>query len=853
MGNRVYAGRSTRSRREPIVYCCPCGERFRAEVQRAVDSSDAAALGRLLDGQLNRVTCPSCEAQSDVQVTVLFHDLVRPRLVLVLPDGMRHRELEERAALYTALAADAEPAPDYVLDAPVVFGAAGLRAILAPPPSPFDDSLVRALPTETPAVPVERPRSDGEVTRPRVDPREVKRQPARGGAAPTAPTAEIHSEPTRILQAPQPPEDEEEHHETRVRMNVPDPRSAMIERWIAGREGPSAFLVEEQVLLCASLPQPALEQYVAASPSSLELRVQLHRMPAYPVLAVTVIAPPRDERQKSGEERVLTVVLDVARAAHRVVLDALGRRSALTVELYDSQYLPVVSHALAAPLEDNVKRLAAEAREALERLAPSLRSFERARGQLFQPSYDRLGRTQVELPDEKLESLEKPAAVLSALAQVARWSEPNAESYLIEVRSIPLARWRALRSRVILRALDVGIAVSRPLVERSAKEHPSPLPSWQELLAIQVRRFAEVSTRARANDLSAAEEAENWDLLLRECALAGVVVDDHVRQVAEQAVKRARASSGAGVDLRSLGANELVQLLDAGPDGARKELRRQAALILCERHEAPTLAPLFTALRRMTRGEANVILPAVTQFGAAAEKWLIEGLKAKKAYMRQGCALALGRLRTPLGVDALAKQLLVEPTEIWTEVARALGDVGAQAVMPVAAQLRSSAVGAEQRDRVVMALAHVAAHGTRQPIDMLAAGRDALVAAVARRALELAAEVRTADEVVRNGRGAWGAEQTVVRGFSRRFYEALEAGSGAIELDPSDLEELATGGRRDSDTEDDFDINTATDIAGLGASPTQTLSEDNTSPVPRIDPVSDSSEPTKSTLPGAGS
>ena len=60
--------------------------------------------------------------------------------MLVLPDGLRHRELAERAALFTALADDGVAPPSYVLAPEVVFGAAGLRALLAPPPteSAFD-------------------------------------------------------------------------------------------------------------------------------------------------------------------------------------------------------------------------------------------------------------------------------------------------------------------------------------------------------------------------------------------------------------------------------------------------------------------------------------------------------------------------------------------------------------------------------------------------------------------------------------------------------------------------------------------------------------------------------------------
>src|SRR5205807_9438393 len=136
----------------------------------------------------------------------------------------------------------------------------------------------------------------------------------------------------------------------------------------------------------------------------------------------------------------------------------------------------------------------------------------------------------------------------------------------------------------------------------------------------------------RSNDLSPAEEAENWELLMRECALAGVVVDEQVRQLADQSLKRARAGhSASGVDLRAMETGELVALLE------RRELRREAAVVLCERRESPTLPALFSAVRRMPRGEANLVLPAVTAFGQTCEKWLIEGLKSKKSFMRQGC------------------------------------------------------------------------------------------------------------------------------------------------------------------------------------------------------------------------
>jgi hypothetical protein len=263
----------------------------------------------------------------------------------------------------------------------------------------------------------------------------------------------------------------------------------------------------------------------------------------------------------------------------------------------------------------------------------------------------------------------------------------------------------------------------------------------------------------------------------------------------------------------------------------QKELRRDAAVILCERRETPTLAAVFGVIRKMTRHEANVVLPAVTRFGGASERWLLEGLKSKKSFMRQGCALALGALRTPRAIDALCKLLVIEPTEIWSEVGRALGDVGAAAVAPLAASVRE--VDLDERDRIVEALAHAAARGgtaARQAVETLAGGRDTLVATTAQRALARVAEVRAADTELRRSQ----QEGTVVRGFSRRFYDVMSGASGGdtgtVELSADELEEV------DDDDDDpgrfgrdDDEVITHTNIPAVA----EAALEDSTGPTPK--------------------
>src|SRR5205085_3452461 len=110
------------------------------------------------------------------------------------------------------------------------------------------------------------------------------------------------------------------------------------------------------------------------------------------------------------------------------------------------------------------------------------------------------------------------------------------------------------------------------------------------------------------------------------------------------------------------------------------------------------------------RAEAVRVLGMSVKFGEAAKLPLMAGLGSSKAFLRHGCALALALLRSEDGTQAVIDLLLSEPTEIWREVARAIGQVGPTALLPLAStygRLGDQATpGAEER--VAWAMAHVA-------------------------------------------------------------------------------------------------------------------------------------------------
>src|SRR5690606_21345726 len=121
----------------------------------------------------------------------------------------------------------------------------------------------------------------------------------------------------------------------------------------------------------------------------------------------------------------------------------------------------------------------------------------------------------------------------------------------------------------------------------------------------------------------------------------------------------------------------------------------------------------ITAVTKMSRSEAVRVLGLSVKFGQAAAGPLLEGLKSSKGFLRHGCALALALLRTEEGTQAVIDLLLQEPTEIWREVARALGQVGPTGLMPLASNFGRLGDRATPQlaERVAWAMAHIAVRG----------------------------------------------------------------------------------------------------------------------------------------------
>jgi CpXC motif protein len=762
-----FGGAWGRTRTESIHYSCPCGYLFAADVHRSVSATrDPALANRLIDGTLSHVTCPSCGQVSRVDVPVVYHDEAKHKLILVLPPSLRHRELEERAEMLLALARDKGHAiPAYVRDFMVVFGG---------------EELGRAV----------RPGAPGPATTAPLPTLQVPPAAGAGSSSGLSEKALFGDSPVHTVI------DDSTSRNVAFAGESERPRpgltrDAAVLRWRDART-PAGFQVEHGDVRLFFRAGGRLPM------GTLAVRVQLHRMPTYPLLVVALL---------TGDEAAEPYALpfDLGRHDDRSALDILAATFHLVVDFFDDAYEPVARREVILPLAANVRYALAVAEEELQQIPAPRRSYEAAVAAWRAPGFDRYGRRDPRLEEDSFALLPSASAAQKALAVVAAWSEPDNEDYLLLVRSFPIEQWRRIRARVITRSVDLGLVL--PGVLATVAVSDGLYRDRQELTTRTLSAFADLlAARDKAMDLDPDDVAANWRALLIMCEEEGIAIDARVADMARTArpsvvvvqprerdrepAALVRPAAGgrspreetgriavpidAGTasrlnvvpDMKTAKAGALIEMLDD------QDARLGAALELCRRVEATAVGPVFGALRRMARGEAVRVLPAVIRFGDRAVPHLVDGLRSRKAYLRQGCALALGILKSGDGIDPLCELLVTEPTEVWKEIARAIGEIGGGAVMSLAAKLRDPATAeGDARERIAWALAHLVARGSRGPVEALASGRDAAAAGAARRALEMSLHARDNDAEVRGPMAPH--DQTVNRAFSRLFFEAM--------------------------------------------------------------------------------
>lgn len=191
-----------------------------------------------------------------------------------------------------------------------------------------------------------------------------------------------------------------------------------------------------------------------------------------------------------------------------------------------------------------------------------------------------------------------------------------------------------------------------------------------------------------------------------------------------------------------------VVSLDAMHEALSDASKRVPALLeIARRRDPSSVSPVFALLDTLPAEHVIYAVACLAMFGERSAEALIAGLGSPAPVVRQACAIALGKLKLRRGLAPLLEQLEAEPTAAWQELARALGDFGLAALRALARGIHASS----RRERLMVALAHLANHGCASDLETMERDQDAVLALAARQALARRSRLHWEDEAVRTG------------------------------------------------------------------------------------------------------
>lgn len=533
---------------------------------------------------------------------------------------------------------------------------------------------------------------------------------------------------------------------------------------VALRDAPLAWKVGEDVELFVRTTHERLHE----SPDvllELDLLVQLPPSEAPAELRSLVLVTLLDaHRAPLGR-----AALDPRETADRLPLESLRRRFEAKVVLHDGQKR-LAEARLAAPRELNVARILERSARLRTEAAPGADAKERAVLLETPRPYGHV------LLGDSLERAADAGAVRAVIRDVAEAISSERLEDAIVHASVSKDAIDATVARVIERALSYGLALPTQLTERAVATGLAT--DVGELVSRQITAFRATS-QTEGSGLDREQIAENWERLLAGATDNEIALDTETHDLAHEAIRSVRGATpsvppGGEVDparIADAGVPELLLMLD------HPRYRRAAAVALAERAGADHVEALCKAVRKMPRHEVVRVVPAIAKIGEEAGDALIDGLSAKKTFVRHAFAIALGHLKLRRAVVPLLHVLREEQSPVWKDIARVVGTFGNASLRAIT---RQTGDGKAADERTITALAHLANHGCEEALVTMTKESDARAARLAVHALSERDSARAWEDRVL---GKLPAEETEpVQLFARRFQEELDGKAPEGEL-----------------------------------------------------------------------
>ncbi|MCK6511470.1 HEAT repeat domain-containing protein [Myxococcota bacterium] len=407
--------------------------------------------------------------------------------------------------------------------------------------------------------------------------------------------------------------------------------------------------------------------------------LQLHRLRSYPLIMCLLAFEDGD----GVLQHILACPVDLVDPQAVMFFDLLSQEFTLQINLCNEQHLVYRDLQVYLPLEQNVEYVLDEARRWQATLPANQRDFDAAIDDFQEEEYDRLGKMNHNFQQDSFIDIPSPAAARLAIGIVSYWSEREQLDYLISVKSFALTYFREIQKRVLRACIDFGIALRDHMLDLAVLFQFGS--SRQDLLRKLLSNFAEANLQIRQpNDLSAADNLENWQHLIDDCDRYSIEIDSDIEELAARAERHAQEQSQQDLeaeevddfevfeDFQEMAVSDLLQLLQAPQN------RMDAAAALCRPENLEHIDQIASIFPQLEEQEARTFAEVFTQFGKEAEPLLLSWLHLPRPDQRAAAILALGSMRSEHAIEAIIKRL--RSGDEWEVAAEALARIGESAI-----------------------------------------------------------------------------------------------------------------------------------------------------------------------------
>ena len=567
---RPYDGQAGRTAfTETTIWCGGCGAWFGGRVLQTLDGdADAELLAEFVGGgfaAVNAAQCPNCNWTYTAEEPLTVHLPSQNKLFLVIPENGRHRAQEARARVISAVAGNPGSfVPGYALEPVLVAGTEQLSAFMGSVPAGRKPGRgARTIDEDTQgAEPIfaQAPKLDES------DLKDISEQPrpvtgrlsgllaaVLGEEEDEEPEGSSSGEGWSLASVV---EDRSDSEPTNVMH-----RSAITERrsMVESIDEESTEVIDEHAVELLEDSEASLSELGDSTQAfrtstewieydGKEVRLIWSATEADAVWMESAHLEIRFQQLAAPEGRawILTLferlddrsVRDVAcwrlepgNESHDTVVGALAERFEVEIACSGSGGEFPQRRRLTPPLEENVAR-------ALDRIAD--RGDAAALDHVLAKSYDRCGKPQHNFKKDSFLDLKNAGEVRLGLGIVGYWSLENLTAHLLDVLSFPVVWFDAMVKRVLVKAVEMGLAME-PHLRRIAVDEGLATDE-AELLHRLVHNFGEHMLLPDRSGLDLIEQWENWERLLTWADVMGVEIPTHRQSQALAALEAAHAA-----------------------------------------------------------------------------------------------------------------------------------------------------------------------------------------------------------------------------------------------------------------------------------------------------------------------